>query len=211
MVRSYLKYFPVTMFAVLTLAASPMHATTIFSENFNTSTVALGVTTAGQFTAINGTNVDVVGAADGFQALCSGPESVACVDLGGSGGDSAGAIQLTTPLSLAAGVYDLSFDLLGSQRGTTTTTVVTFGNNFSQTFVLGSSDVEIFNEAISITGGPTQLTFTDIDPTDDNMGALLDNVTILTPSSVTPEPSSLMLLGTGFLGVVGMVRRKLTA
>src|ERR1700761_7016736 len=101
---------------VLALSATPMHASTILSENFETATVALDVTTAGAFSAINGTNVDVVGVADGFGALCAAPESGNCVDLGGSGGNAVGQLALTN--AIAPGVYDLSFDLIGSGRGT---------------------------------------------------------------------------------------------
>src|ERR1700761_1582735 len=81
---------------VLALSATPMHASTILSENFETATVALDVTTAGAFSAINGTNVDVVGVADGFGALCAAPESGNCVDLGGSGGNPNGILQSNT-------------------------------------------------------------------------------------------------------------------
>jgi hypothetical protein len=44
-------------------------------------------------------------------------------------------------MSLAPGTYTLSFDLIGSQRGLTTSTTVTLGSLFNQTFILGSSDV----------------------------------------------------------------------
>ncbi len=40
---------------------SSLHATTIFSENFNEVPVSLTLTTAGAFSAIDGTNIDVVG------------------------------------------------------------------------------------------------------------------------------------------------------
>jgi hypothetical protein len=81
------------------------------------------------------------------------------------------------------------------------------------TFVLASGDTTsgiVIDQAVTVAGGSTQLSFVDNDPNDanGNIGALLDSVVITNPSA-TPEPSSLMLLGTGVLGLAGAMRRKL--
>jgi len=53
-------------------------------------------------------------------------------------------------MSLAPDTYSLSFALIGSQRGLTTSTTVTLGSLCNQTFILGSSDVTdgIVNDTI---------------------------------------------------------------
>jgi hypothetical protein len=208
------KAFVVLTACALSLAAAPMYAGTIvFNENFDELTTGLSVTSVGQFTAINGTNVDIVSAPSGWSSLVVAPESGNVVDLGGSGGDWAGQLQ-STAITLAPGTYALSFDLVGSQRGPTTSTSVTLGPTvgpylYDQNFTLTSGDDidGIVTAGFTVTSPETvYLTFTDTGSSA-NIGSLLDNVEI----SSTPEPSSLLLLGSGLAMLAGWSRRKMTA
>jgi PEP-CTERM motif len=170
----------------------------LLQENFNELTPALGVTSAGAFTAINGTNVDILGGGL-FGNLCVSPESGNCIDLDGTGGNSQGDIE-TGAITLFHGThYTLSFDLIGSQRGVTTSTTVSFGP-YSKTFILSSNDDTDGIVTVSFTVPSTMVTHLQFQSnTPGDIGALLDNVSITT--STVPEPSALVLLGSGLVGV----------
>ena len=201
--------FCLTLSALCIFPASAYSATTLLSENFNELTPALTVTSVGAFSAIGGTNVDIVGGAL-FGSLCVSPASGNCVDMDGSNGNSQGILQSNSSFSLSPGTnYFLSFDLLGSSRGNTASTTVTFGP-YSQTFVLASDDVTsgvVSNLLITVpTSTVTNLTFTSNTP--GNVGNILDNVLITSSaSSATPEPSSFVLLGLGLLSFFALTRR----
>ncbi|MDQ2925385.1 MAG: PEP-CTERM sorting domain-containing protein [Acidobacteriota bacterium] len=182
-------------------------ATTIFTDGLNAATnVGLAVTTTvGNFNVVSPTNVDLLGGGT-FGFLCT-PTTSQCVDLNGSGANSSGIIQ--SNILFAPGTYLLSFDLTGSGRGNTTSTLVTFGN-FSQTFTLASGDLttgNIVNQLVTLTSSGF-LTFTDENGNGSNVGSILDTASVSTNASPIPEPSSLILLGSGMLTSLGFVARR---
>ncbi len=193
-------------FGLLTFCLQPvLHATTVLSENFDELSQGLAVTSAGAFSTINGTNVDIVGV--GFFGLCNGPESGNCVDMNGSGGNPQG--QMQSNMVFAAGNYLLSFDLIGDQRGSTASVTVTLGN-YDKTFTLASGDFSsgvVLNAPVAVTT-PGRLLFASDVP--GNIGLLLDNVVVSTAGSTTPEPSSIILIASGLLAGAGAVRRRRT-
>jgi hypothetical protein len=167
---------------------------TELSENFDGLKPELAVVEAGAFHVLNGTNVDVLGS--GLQAnLCSAPEAGNCVDMGGTGGNPQAVLQLVNPIALEPGItYRLSFQLIGSQRGNTTSTTVTFGP-YQQTFVLESGDNKsgiVKNAPVTVSAPQSAyLTFTSNTKTED--GSLLDNVSV-TSTSAGSAVSAISLL-----------------
>ena len=176
MKRIYLLVVAVVLCAIALLLRIP---STELSENFDSLKPELSVVEAGAFHTLNGTNVDVLGT--GLYAnLCSAPESGSCVDMGGTGGNPQAILQSVKPIDLKPGVkYKLSFQLIGSQRGNTTSTTVSFGP-YQQTFVLESGDNKsgIVSDAPVTVSGPQSafLTFTNNTKTEE--GSLLDNVSV---------------------------------
>jgi hypothetical protein len=149
--------------ALLLIAPAACKADGI-SENFNAVTPALNASNIGMFFTVTGGAVDIVGGGL-FGSLCAAPTSGNCLDMDGSTG-AAGQIS-SAMMTLAAGKYTLSFDLIGSQRGLTTTTTVTLGSLFNQTFTLGGADGTsgIVNETFTVVAPATAaLVFTSNTP-----------------------------------------------
>jgi len=196
-------------FSALCLVPVSIHAATLFSENFDELTPAFGVTSAGAFTAINGTNVDILGGTTfGFE--CLAPESGNCIDLGGTGGNPQGDIVSTLINIPSAGTYFLSFDLVGnSANNTTTSATVNFGP-YSQSFTLGFQDtvdgIVAFAPVTFTSAGMFGLEFVDTTPGGIQDGPILDNVSVTT-TSPTPEPVTGLLFGSALL-VASLIRKR---
>jgi hypothetical protein len=138
--------------------------------------------------------------------LTSGGDSVAYATGSGSAGDSINndVFQFTGTTYLAAGTtYGITHDdgmylfLAPVSSPTSFTEAINSGSPTSadlSNFSVGTSGYYDFNLLYAeVNGAPAVLSGT------------LGNL------SPTPEPSSLMLLGTGLAGLAGVVRRKLTA
>jgi hypothetical protein len=200
-----------SLLAALSILPASAGATTIFTDGFNAATnPGLTVTTtAGNFNVVSPTNVDLLGPGNGtnYGYLCT-PTATQCVDMNGTGGTSSGILQ--SNILFAPGTYLLSFNLIGSGRGPTTSTNVSFGN-YNQTFTLTSGDTltgNVVNQLVTLNAAG-YLTFSDLNG-NTNQGSVLNTVDVAS-TATTPEPSSLILLGSGLMTGVGFMRRKKTA
>lgn len=199
----------ISLLAVLAAFPIASSAATIFTDGFQTATPGLGVTVAGNFTTTGGTNVDVLGPGVGtnYGYLCGAGFSQ-CVDLGGTGGNLSG--QLVSNTTFASGQYLLSFNLIGSGRSDGDSVEVVFGD-YDHIFFLNHDDVTsgvIVDQLVTVTGpSALSLAFHDLDGTNESL--ILNAASVSTvPTSPIPEPSSLMLLGSGVLSGLGFIRRR---
>ncbi len=173
----------------------------VLNENFDELMPQEGAMFVGAFHTINGTNVDIVANGGIFGFLCQPPESGNCIDMDGFNSQG----QLQSNMLFPAGNYLLSFDLIGSQRDFTAATTVTFGD-YNQTFTLTSMDDTsgiVINQPVTV-NSPGYLLFASDTP--GFIGDLLDNVVVST-AGATPEPSSLLLLGSALMLVAVRIRR----
>jgi hypothetical protein len=188
------------------IAASPANAAVLFTENFNNENGGVGTLNyAGfaQFTVSGGT-VDLIG--NGFFDFL--PGNGLYVDLDGSTNNA--GLMLATPLSLIAGTYSFTFDLAGSHRGTAESVEVSFrvngGAPIPFIFTVNSGDPFSEHAITIVSGAPFTLQFGFEALSNDNIGALLDDVQLEGPAQV-PEPASTLLLATA-LAAMAIRRRR---
>ena len=186
-----------TILTVLTVAALATAAQAdIFSDNFdteNSGNEALNYSGLANWTVSNGT-IDLIGNGGTYDFL---PGNGLYIDLDGSTSNAGELMSLS--IFLTPGSYTLSYDLAGSHRGSDETVDVTFGgaptaNHFipsAQGFTTYSINLNV------VVAGNVTITFQNL--SNDNIGALLDNV------SVVPTPGSAALMG---LGGLALARRR---
>jgi hypothetical protein len=112
-------------------------------------------------------------------------------------------------MNFAAGEYDLSFYLAGSHRDDTNIVTLTFGDYTEQFTLLSDYPFTQITRHLTISGG--KLNFQNDGGDGENgmsndKGAFLDNVMVST--NPVPEPATLLLFGTGMVGLVGAIRKK---
>ena len=184
------------------LCASAAQAATVFSDNFDTDTLALNAVNFNGGWAVSGGTVDIIGAGGSFDLV---PGNGRYVDLDGST-NKAGIFA--NALSVVGGQsYTLSFALAGNHRNAGTDTVeVNFGGA-SQVFTRAAGDAfttYTLNYTATATG---KAGFSFLDKGGDNQGALLDRVTVATAAAPVPEPASYGML-LGGLAMLGLVARR---
>lgn len=217
------------------LCTGPATGAVIFSDGFdaeNGGITASNYTGFAHWTVSDG-SVDIIKSGD-YGLPCHGG-SGACVDLDGSSGDA--GILKSSNLAFSSGdLVEISFRLSGNQRSGFPTDSVAFRLVFGQiTDVLGLTKGGAFaasgpSNLYGITGTTDTLVLASSDPYGlfelsfvsattglmaisfenaggDNVGAMLDTVTVSVQPHAAPEPSAWSLAMAG-LGCAGLARAR---
>lgn len=190
------------MAAIFALASTAAQAASVFNDNFDSYSTGLNWAPQGGWQVTDGT-VDLIGQGTSWDFVnLSGNGKY--IDLDGSTYNSG---LMFHGLNLLAGTtYNFSFDLAGSQRGTSESVVVEFGSAL-QTYTLasGAAFTNYILTYMPTVSGAYSIKFQN--QGNDNIGAILDNVSVDSVPSAVPLPAALPLMLSG-LGVLGFASRR---
>ncbi len=209
--------------SIILMAVSTMNAATVFSENFEGSTIGFYATpstiTGSIFQLIGNTgSADINGPDNGvgpvdYGWLCASPAaSGKCLDTTGSG--SRGTIETILSYNFTPGTYQLS---IGITRWNDTVAGgglqdanlrINIGSLFSNSYAVNSSWINgIVVETFTVATGTTaKLTIADASGTAGFAGAIIDNISVDSVNGI-PEPSTYALIGSG-VAALFFARRK---
>ena len=138
-------------------------------------------------------------------------DGIQWLDLTGDGSNVFEGVKQT--VSTVSGTsYDLSFyvgNISGGPWGTTSTAEVQINGASVATETNSTSSSTLawqkFTIPFTATSASTTIEFDNRDPIGDNSNGL-DNIDIEVAPAATPEPGSIVLLGSGFLGLAGFAQ-----
>jgi len=192
---------------ILALVAGSMlsvgaQAGVVFEDNFDSEAGAAGSHSLDYNSfdhwSVSGGTVDVV-SNGGWGISCAG-NAGKCVDLDGSTGNA--GVLSSDAISLAAGVYSLSFDISGNQRGGSDNLQVTLDGFFNESFNLAyNASWQTVTHTFTVSGATSNnLIFNHAGG--DNVGIMLDNVSLQTVDVSEPGTLALFVLGLAGIGVL---------